>query len=743
MSKFYGNIKEVRCKYLLEATPYRIDSKVNFADRLKEEEFYEFLFQNESKGINYKENELFDKKISDVLKDIGNEYAKMEMIHIVGYGGCGKTTFVRHLLWEMNKRQNIAYEVLDYEGSETAADPLINEVAVRFQRLQKKDFRDFLIRSANEEIFNMSRFRFCIDQLKEVENYFNQNKAYDVMQIRKYLGEQKKQFVNEEDFLEYLLVLDLMMLLYPEKKSIASKPTIIVIDNVDSLEKLNEESKLISTMKKYVTDCSFFFGQNMKSSGIYNGMSVKEILENTKLILFLTTRIATIRKFEELYPDIENLYGWNSLSMPEHYYDHKAIIEKRINYYLAREEENSNTIEELKKIKELTEIAYSNYNFKRLFNGNIRFCVEKLCDIVMQYSGTETFKNCFELHKMRYKIPEAVSGANGILLALILADFKNNRVFSDKLHLSECKQDDKVSLSRLILTILREKGGRCSMLDLYRVLSPFFNIDEITSTAWALSENSREFWRRLFLFNVKFPKNCEELKIQEYNYCKMENVDDSNYSELEMCKAGKTYVEYVIPHFEFMLSRHDYNIELFINTKYQPLFTDDSEKEISGSQFKYKFERKIDWVCKDVHDCCYNSVHFSNQVCQYYGISRDDYIHNTVYNYMAQAADGTVRFKQSYESRLIFSHIGYIERYRRYLLKKHEKDFPEIRADFNKRTIKFIKDYLNLYNNAESCYQTEIQNNAARELMEDIRKIEDAEYMDFSTRIETKESNIA
>lgn len=87
---------------------------------------------------------------------------------------------------------------------------------------------------------------------------------------------------------------------------------------------------------------------------------------------------------------------------------------------------------------------------------------------------------------------------------------------------------------------------------------------------------------------------------------------------------------------------------------------------------------------------------------------------------------------------MIFSHIGYIERYRRYLLKRHEKDTLELRADLNKRTIGFIKLYLNLYNDPNTCYPTETQNKAARELLEAIRKIEDSNFMDFSTKIETK-----
>ena len=84
--------------------------------------------------------------------------------------------------------------------------------------------------------------------------------------------------------------------------------------------------------------------------------------------------------------------------------------------------------------------------------------------------------------------------------------------------------------------------------------------------------------------------------MQEYAY-RNKSVDANDYSEVEMCTSGNAYVEYVVPHFEFMLSRHDHNIELFTNSRYQPLFTDDSEKQtMSSSQYKYKFEKKINWV---------------------------------------------------------------------------------------------------------------------------------------------------
>lgn len=738
MNKFYEDIEKINCKYLLEATPFRIDPKVNFSQQLSEETFFAYLFKEASSGVNYKENELFNRKIADALKDVENSYAKVEMVHIAGYGGCGKTTFVRHLLWNQNKQNGHTYEVIDYEGTETAENPLLVRVAHRLKDYNSTLFTKFIFAVANEEIFNMNRFHNCVEHIIKLVDYLNKNMETDEFAIKRYLKSQINLFEKMEEFLAYLLTLDFIMLLYGEYQKESKEPVVILIDNVDSLSDLYEESMLISAIKDFITNCNFFFGQNIDCQGVFEGKSLHQLVEKTKLVFFLTTRIATIKRYKELYPDLENLYGWNSATMPEHYYDHRGIINTRIDYYLMQEKgAESETVKELARIRKLAEVAYSNYNFKRLFNGNIRFCIERLCDIVTQYDNTGIVQQCLELYKMRNKIPEAVSGANGMLLAMVLTAFKNNGVYREKLQLSECKQDDEVSLSRIILTVLREKGDRCSMLELYNLLSPFFEIDDITNEIWLLNESSRHIWRRLLLFNVKFPTDSIELRRQGQAY-KANNAEITDYSEVDMCTSGKAYIEFVVPHFEFMLSRHNHSVELFDDKKRQPLFAESSEAVIDADDLKYRFEKKIKWVYQDVHDCCYNSVHFSDKVCTYYKISKDDYINNTVYNYMAQAQDGTARFKQSYESRLIFSHIGYIERYRRYLLKKHCSENEAYLMDVNERIINFIKKYLDLYTNEKTCYQTESQNKAAKELEEAIEKIEKSGYKDYVTRIETR-----
>lgn len=126
---------------------------------------------------------------------------------------------------------------------------------------------------------------------------------------------------------------------------------------------------------------------------------------------------------------------------------------------------------------------------------------------------------------------------------------------------------------------------------------------------------------------------------------------------------------------------------------------------------------------------------FADKIQKHYHITRGEYINSTYYNYHPVSWDH-VGPKQSYESRLIFRHVGYIEKYRCYLLNT-QKELPVVqRADINRRLVSWIVKYLKLYMNPYKCYQTEGQTRAAESLLALAKKISDSQFTDFTTRIE-------
>ena len=751
MEKFYEDSRMNRCEHLLQATPYTKETRNNFDCTLTKQIFFDNLYTERSRKPEFiAENNLFDNRIEQIRKDIYNRFSKVSMIHLAGYAGCGKTTYIHHFLWLLRDEVRI-YDVIDYESCKRASEPFINRIAkLIHDKYDKRELLDYFKEIETLSLYNINRFKEQIPLLKQlinqIEKMISGNAVITESSYRiflecfeeDYVISQKDVRIAKRDYLSFLLFLEFILLLFDRFMETADNSMFLLIDNADSLSSLSEESILLEAIKEFENDCNYFFAWNLENDGIFRGKKVSDVLKKTKLSMFFTTRIATTKKYESLAPDWETIDGWTSLRFPAHYYDHKEIIDHRIEYFLKMEDSSSELRGDLLLVKQLTEIAYHNYNFMRLFNGNYRLCVDKICSIMNTAPRNKT-SGLLSLYGERYENPDATEGVNGYFLSMVLTVFKDDDVYSEVLDLSPCRKDGAVSLSRIVLTILREKGDRCSLLDLLELLTPIgYNSIKVCTQVWKLSEVSRNYgWRRLLLFDVIVPSSLDELKKQATCY---DNGDKNvaNYSELVICTAGQAYMEFVIPHFEFMLSRHELGVGTSAYSIYQPLFSRNSEQNISSSNGKvlYRFDKKIECVYNDVKNCCHNSMVFADRVQKHFRITRSEYINSTYFNYHPVGWDHDVGPKQSYESRLIFRHVGYIEKYRCYLIKKRTELPPAQLADINRRLVGWIIKYLKLYKNPHMCYQTEAQNNAADALLALAKKISDSCFTDFSTRIE-------
>ncbi|MCM1234635.1 MAG: hypothetical protein NC489_31420 [Ruminococcus flavefaciens] len=742
MNKFYGdNIEAINANYLLAATPFKKEPRINFMGNLTPEIFFDedglYTEKTNDVEIEYKrQNDRFDKEINEAFKNINNIYAKVDIIHIAGYAGCGKTTYIRHLLWE--KANNIEYSVVDYEGETDVSNAILKRIKIEmFNNFD--NIISFIDAIISENLFDLSRFERIYNALIFLSNA---KRETDIKSRDLILENLQAKFNSKEDFCYFLLVVDFFIQLNKSITSCSNKPFIIIFDNIDSISSTKEEICILTALKNFVNDCNFFFGSNINSFKLYKGVQIRELLNKTKFILFMTTRIVTIKRYLELEPDMENIYGWTSLEMPEHYYSHREIINKRYNFYNRMESGKvSKTLNDLLCINEFAKLVYANYNFKRLFNGSTRICFDTLYILHEKYStGTSLIAEGINMYRKytQKKIGfEALRGAQGIVLSLLLNYFKDNNIYTEKLHLSECQLDYKISLSRIILTIIREKGGSCRIDEIFNML-PDAYCNEMTCTiTWDLSEAKRKEWRRLIVFNDRNLTSAEDLTKQLNMYLNGEkNIE--KYTIIDICRSGLSYLEYVVPHFEFMLSRLRYEKEKLRSLSYQPLFCENSLNDLKEDKFerKYYFEKKIDMVFEVVRDCCLNSVDFAQKVIKYLNISQEEYLKNSFFNYHTVNRDGTPGIRQSYESRLIFSHIGYIESYRRYVLQTCNLESEDYRADINSRIILRIEQYLSLYENKEICHQTLVQNDVAIKLRERIGIIRRQKYRDFDTKIE-------
>ena len=500
----------------------------------------------------------------------------------------------------------------------------------------------------------------------------------------------------------------------------------------------------LEVIRTFINDCNFFIGYNIDNDRYINGLKISDIVSRFKISYFLTTRLATAQKFKELAPDMEKIYGWHSLAMPENYFNHSNIITNRISYYLNEEIGNEcERIQELKNIYNFSRTVLTASKFRKLFNNNIRFIIDTICILIKKYGLTGLITECCELAQKQDGFYGMNEGATGMVYSLLFNYFKENDIYSNKLHLTECQLDGKVSLSRIILTIIREQNRHCTLNDIFNLLTPVFEVAEICDVLFSLCELNRDVWRRLITISSPCPKNAAELKELALQY-EQGIFDKCIQCEITLCSSGNAYIEDIVPHFEFMLSRHKSEYRYETNNNYHPLYSNSSEMIIgdNNSNCKYLFERKIDWVYDDVKDCSKNCSSFSDKLVEHISslqpLTKEEFLCNTYFNYHPINSEGYSEMRQSYESRLIFRHIGYIEHYRQYLLKKHRNN-NICCVDINKRLVTRIKNYLLLYFDKENCYQNAVQTEAAYILKQRIDDIVKSDFHDLITRIEVRD----
>lgn len=724
------DIKHSELESLLLATPFARGTELTFSDTLTEEVFFNKIFAPEVLSGDDKEvvdtNKEFDKEMKDALESLDNEHARVKLIHIKGYAGSGKTTFIHYLVWKLKQKRDIQLCFLDFEGEHPAESPIFADVMGRILRMDISEVIVYLSLVLNDYVFNNYSLLSVKDDLGLFLEAIRESQKPDKwseISLRKCF-KQMEVIMKKDEYLYFLLMLDFLIVVLERFQNSDSKSMIIVVDNIDSMEPLSEEIRLIPVMKRFISTFYAFIRDNIHQEVELFGKIVSEVISSSKFMFFFNTRLVTARHYGDIiFRDDELEARWKTIELPEQYFSHREIIQNKIDFYneLKGTEEEEKKINQLKKVFTLADVVYSNQLFKKLFNGNIRHCMNTLCYFASKDAIMNKFSPCIE-----GKYP--ADGVNGMVINAVFNYFKDNDIYSNKLGLAQCSKDGTVTCSRLVLTIVKESDGRCSMAELFRLLLPVYSVSEISHCVYNLSEANRIRWRRLITFDVRFPDDPRELMNQGDSY-QSGTYNNNDFTYVVLCKAGEAYLESVIPHFEFMLSRHNAGRSKKETILKRPLFV--GWRSEDGAIQIDDIRQKIDTVFQDVRDCCYNCKCFNEKILNA-GIATSSDFLGTKYNYKSTNRENPL--KQSYESRLIFGHLGYIERFRRFLLSQVADN--EAKLSINKLIVPYLKSYLELYMNLNEYLQNDNQTKAAVLLDDLIKSIENKNYEDYSTRVD-------
>lgn len=711
----------------LRATPFGCDDGIDFDGNIGEDFFFNELYYDTEKAKNKKS------KILGNMKDNADA-----VIILKGYSGCGKTTFIHYLLREkkrvkliFNMESGINNQLEDPILSKIISeleDVLVDDIIDNCRILEnvydiffKSDFKlngvikkyldsEYKIKKFLDDLFREEKFREILQKIYQDKNERAKIDLKEIVHI----------YLNEMEALQifgFYILLDLAEEI--GGRANGSKNDIgcvFCFDNLDNIDNIEKTKRFV----KYFTQA---------------WINIKTMLRECNFEKFSISRNAVISGYTAILAVRETTYA----RITEHYnetvkaviceeivselYVKSKIVKKRTDFLKKnRRDIPAKLYSKAETISSIFDNKYLDENLFAMFNNSYNTAIKtisKICDeneeLITEYSNLIKFKN--------RKINR---GANGIILRLFFDFFKEAGFYENGLDLYDLNQKEsqyKFSPARLILTYLYNTNSEVCLYDLFNYFEDVIldeDIAQIIDKIYLLRFSS---WRHLLTFNTYPPMDESGLQNQIDLYREGKPIKETRekYSKIELTCAGRVYLNTMCTNFEFFASR------LFGN-KRKPLFSKFNLKKSNG---RYEFDIIISKVYSVVKECCQRLLIAENEIMKTKDWRLDQYYCSKfIYEKKSE-----YKVRQFHAERIIFSHIGYINIFRQYLLKKQEFSY-DIKLEINKILVEHIRNYLNLYL-SNKCLKSQTNKEVAKELDEQIKIIENNKYTNFDVLIET------
>ena len=380
------------------------------------------------------------------------------------------------------------------------------------------------------------------------------------------------------------------------------------------------------------------------------------------------------------------------------WYNKNKIVDWRLKFL-----KNGNLLSEKKKGEAnlILEIIRDNYTkdiFIPLYNNNYRRATKIITTVIIDHP--KEFDSYDKLAKS--KLLYLKHGARGILFKLVMDLFNSDENGEENclrkigvLDFQNRKSND-VSIARMILSYLStmtdtlcDNPRRC--VSVKKIIDNFdgiFTSNEIIRSLLNMYSLKDSIWTHLVSFGRY--ESSESIK---------EMLDKDDYSALDLNKttvhyscAGKIYLEVMTSHFEFFSTR-------IKGSQYPALFCYSNYK--NGSK---KFLDIIESVIHEVELCCNSLSTHNEKVCNSKGKTN---IPMDIEEYLKSPFVASIKKinrvdkkrtqirKQFHEDRIINSHIGYIDRFRMYII-NNGKRFSQDSIAINESLCNVLERYIKL-----------------------------------------------
>ena len=717
VEEFIPVLNESSAQKFLRATPYTKTDGVDYNGKVSEELFFDHFYvetENSQKQI---------KKILRVLKE--NPEAT---IIIRGYSGCGKTSFLHDLLFRNIKKST----VIDCEKGidNQDADPILTKITFQLVEIINEDIINnnaITLKKVKEVFYDNYKNAMIIGRFldggmkshKFLTHFFVDGK-FDYTLSRISDGDECAKGDMAQCVLAYLQDLNGMQRLFilvawDICSHLIAKSTkvenLFCIDNLD-----NVESDKIKVFLKYYTQFWFNLIHALSEFDLQKWSIPKySLVQNYAFILVV--RETTYAKLTEHFSGSEK--GVVEEVNADQLYTDCNVFARRHNFLVEHKDDVSpELLNEAIQINLMLENNYIRKNILALFNYDNNTAIKTLC--VIQGNAPEKF----EEYKTIAAQTTDLRASLGVVLFPLLSHFKDQGYFDDCLMLYNFKhrtenQQYKFSATRLLLTYLSNFREPVSLYHVFSYFEGVIDPSDIADIFYHIYQLRFSEWRHLITF-TDFPPTDYKWISRQTNL--FENVHENNedaYSKLQITEAGRAYLKTIVPHFEFFSVRVENKV---------PLFSSRISDTYSRVQ---KYISIIDRVFNNVKECNKRIADTVDEICRIRGWTHNDF-KNSKFMYTNPISGK----RQFHGERIIFTHIGYINAYRKYVISQCTIPL-ETRASINKILAEAIKRYLSLYSSSD-CVRSG-RNDAVKKILWDqtLKVIDNSKDFTLTIEVET------
>lgn len=712
----------------LKANPHADLGNYSYGDKLTDDLFYNILYYS-------------DKRAEKLEKDLDEWFMKGNNVAIIlGYMGCGKTTFVNHYLWR-KKRINDKVIVFDLEKKnvKTKTDIFINKLGLELYSLLKEQDNSFRKEFYKLYDDNYDFFDNCEpdDTLQEFVVCYcaetNLNKREQGTQIKKALLNLRIESMFSVLFL-YLIALQVI-----DGKGV---DYLLCFDNLD----VAYEGKSLQLFYEGFLNAITNWERGLPNLEYPIDVIGKRDLYNNMNFIFSMRETSKSKVTAYFRKEITGFVKPFNLT---EVYDKAAVIRKRV-ALLKRYKEfvDTNVLRKCELIDKILNDSYIKANIFALFNHDYRSCINNIVMICDDSTSEELIQDFLDLNSIYmndFEKQYSRYGARGILFRLIFNVFKVEGYY-EKISIysfDNVTHKEQFSIPRMILTFVSNVqtndgkiavsiGGTNTPVALNRIFEAFRGIidaDVIVNCIINMYELRNTSWNHLITFDTLKGNDVDDIReeLQNYNSGKK----NSEYSTVLITCGGNAYLSTMATHFEFFASR-------IWGSSYAPLFA--KRNLIRDKKGKFVFQIIIEKVHSAVKSCCnrirtFDTEKFLSKYEEniYVNYADSDYVYKD-----RKEKDGQIKIiKQFHGEKIIHTHISYLDAYRLYLLNTdtvEEKDKPLI----NQIIVDFIKDYIDIIDTKKVIFSDSTLL-MVEKYQKAIVKIEGSNYADMRTAISVEE----